>query len=417
MAERGGTRVVAGVVVAILVVTLSGCGSESPRARSNSPKTVTPAAGGQPLFASKLSLISGKNVSTDRGRAVRGQSGIGKVLISSSTPGGVIDPSTKAIYFNAAELYGDRSPSSSPPTGTVMERVSIRKAASVGGPSTEVVSDAHSLAVRADGWLAYAKGNGPILQNVRYMTEVVVQAPTGEVTKWSNDPARYEVEAWAGSHLIVVRSPDGLELGGGDLLSFAGANQEQLLAQNAQFLALSPDGQQVLYSTLPDGASKGGMYITSVSGGSPVAVPLTTASGETTGVFAATWVGNEIVAMTSANQQDLQFFMIDGSSKQVVQRVAVDLSRATALLEPFISDDGSFGAIGTENVANQKSAASKAPNYVLVTCAKVSNQCEYETIKFTFPMQIMRLRQPSRPLLPEGKSSKTAQSPIPSEQQ
>jgi hypothetical protein len=102
-----------------------------------------------------------------------------------------------------------------------------------------------SVAWRADGALAYVRGTPPpYLANTPYLRNVLVRGrPNAEPVAWTSEPDRYLVDGWAGRTLIVERGVPG---GTPDILALEAPGSSRTLAEKASFLAVSPDGSEIL---------------------------------------------------------------------------------------------------------------------------------------------------------------------------
>src|SRR5438045_925440 len=102
---------------------------------------------------------------------------------------------------------------------------------------------ASSAAWRADGALAYFKGTDARFRASRpYMGDVLVRSGShGRSVKWTTEPARYVVYAWAGDRLLVYRVGLGEKL---ELLVADGPGKVRPLADGSA-IALSPDQTRV----------------------------------------------------------------------------------------------------------------------------------------------------------------------------
>src|SRR5919201_2710200 len=102
-----------------------------------------------------------------------------------------------------------------------------------------------SVAWRADGAIAYARGTIPDDRaNTAFLADVVVRRDVdAEPVTWSVAPDRYLVEGWAGRRLIVRRQVSGET---GELLVFDGPGAPRPLAHDADLIAIDPSGSDVI---------------------------------------------------------------------------------------------------------------------------------------------------------------------------
>jgi hypothetical protein len=102
-----------------------------------------------------------------------------------------------------------------------------------------------SSAWRDDGALAYVRGTSPSYRaGMPFAGDVVVRSRVDDPpVVWSQQPGRYLVEAWAGRRLVVRHAVEGES---GDIVVFDRAGSVRLLAADADLLAVSPRGDEVL---------------------------------------------------------------------------------------------------------------------------------------------------------------------------
>jgi hypothetical protein len=163
-----------------------------------------------------------------------------------------------------------------------------------------------SAAWRSDGALAYVRGvASDYLANTPYLREVVVRASAdAQPTVWSSRAERYVVVGWAKRNLIVARQSPG---GGTDLVSFAGPHSSRPLAMSSDFVAISPDGNDVLIAESYADSAVPALREISASDGTEVArlplarildpitnAPITWVDGP------GHWLGNRIVMSASS---------------------------------------------------------------------------------------------------------------------
>ena len=130
--------------------------------------------------------------------------------------------------------------------GTHMSTPSIRLIDTTSGEDSVVVDGARSMAWRADGMFAYAKGVDPDYRlNVPYLQRLFVQEGlNGSPQVWTSDADVYQVLQWVKDSLFVWREPFA---GDPELLAFTGPDQVRRVLTEGQFLlAVSPDGERVL---------------------------------------------------------------------------------------------------------------------------------------------------------------------------
>jgi hypothetical protein len=115
------------------------------------------------------------------------------------------------------------------------------------GEDVQLDEGAFSLAWRRDGTLAYIKGLEPHVGDVRrYLGHVVVRGSRqARPVRWTRQPGRYVVAAWARERLLVYR----IGRGWPDLLVLDGPSRARVLARAGALVALSPDGTRAFVAT------------------------------------------------------------------------------------------------------------------------------------------------------------------------
>lgn len=126
---------------------------------------------------------------------------------------------------------------------------------------------AFSIAWRRDGALGYTKAVTPTLRSpARSPRHIVVrESLESRPVRWTSEPGRYVVAAWAGNRLIAYRLTDRWP----DLLVLDDSGKVRVLAQAGALVALSPDGRRAFVSTY--GASPPLVRILEVENGEEVA--------------------------------------------------------------------------------------------------------------------------------------------------
>jgi hypothetical protein len=202
-----------------------------------------------------------------------------------------------------------------------------------------------SVAWRRDGAIAYARGNPPDYRaNTPFATDVVVRLRADAAPGvWSEGPGWYLVEGWAGRRLIVRTESAG---GGGGLLVFDRPGSERPLADDAELIAISPSGADVLVAQGSADAAAPAVRLVSVGDGAERArLELRAILDPVTGtpvsdvVGLGSWQGDRIVAATSSG---LVVFRASGGELSVEQvlHVASASRPGGGFYEPrFAGDD------------------------------------------------------------------------------
>jgi hypothetical protein len=213
------------------------------------------------------------------------------------------------------------------------------------GADTALDPGGFSVAWRRGGTIAYARGNPPDYRaNTPFGADVVVrQKLDAAPAVWSRAPGRYLVEGWAGRRLIVRAASAG---GRGGLVAFDGAGAERPLADDADLIAISPSGADVLVAesaaealvpavrliSVADGAEEARLDLTEVV--DPVTrMPVSDVVG------LGSWRGDRAVAATSTG---LVVFRVSGGRLSVEQVLHVDSASRPGggFFEPYFADPG-----------------------------------------------------------------------------
>ena len=184
-----------------------------------------------------------------------------------------------------------------------------------------------SVAWRSDGAIAYARGNPPEYRaNMPFESDVVVRRRIGAAPAvWSAAPGRYLVEGWAGTRLIVRAAAVG---GRGALVAFDGVGSERPLVDDADLIAISPNGADVLVAESAAEVAGPAVRLLSVTDGaeearlelSAIRDPVTqTAVTDVVGL--GSWQGDRALAATSSG---LVVFRISGRHLTLEQVLHVD---------------------------------------------------------------------------------------------
>jgi hypothetical protein len=195
------------------------------------------------------------------------------------------------------------------------------------GSDTALDPGSFSVAWRLDGALAYARGNPPDYRaNTPFAADVVVRPGVEAAPSvWSASPGQYLVQGWAGRRLIV-RSASAA--GRGALVAFDRPGSERPLADDADLIAISPNGRDVLVGESAAESAAPAMRLLSVADGAEEArldltaiVDPVTRAPVTDVVGVGSWQGDRIVAATSSG---LVVFRVSGRRLSVDQVLHVD---------------------------------------------------------------------------------------------
>jgi hypothetical protein len=210
------------------------------------------------------------------------------------------------------------------------------------GTDTALDPGSFSVAWRRDGTIAYARANPPDYRaNSPFDADVVVRPGIRAAPAVWSAAGSYLVEGWAGRRLVVRTAAAG---GRGALVAFDGAGLERPLADDADLLAISPNGADVLVAESATKAAEPAVRLLSVADGAEEArlelakiVDPVTRLPVTDVVGIGTWQGDRAVAATSSG---LVVFRVSGRRLSVEQVLHVDAaSRAGGgFYEPRFGD-------------------------------------------------------------------------------
>jgi hypothetical protein len=252
------------------------------------------------------------------------------------------------------------------------------------GTETAFEPGSFSVAWRPDGTIAYARGNFPDYRaNTPFAADVVVRSSiAAAAVVWSRTPEPYLVEGWAGRRLVVRAAADG---GRGSLVSFDGPGSERPLADDADLIAISPSGADILVAesaaenaapavrliSVADGAEKARLDLTQV-------VDPVTHAPVTDVVGLGSWQGDRAVAATSSG---LVVFRLAGSDVSVEQVLHVDAATRPGggFYEPRFGDSDEHTIVAWADLP-----AAGSPESAQFTCDRYALTCsESEAVPST----------------------------------
>jgi dipeptidyl aminopeptidase/acylaminoacyl peptidase len=238
---------------------------------------------------------------------------------------------------------------------------------------TALEPGSQSLAWRGDGALAYVRGVPPVYRaNLPFQAEVVVRTPDGRMAVWTSEPDRYEILGWAGQALLVQRSFPG---GAPDIVAMAGPSESHVVATSSLFIAISPDGANVLVEPSPAEVDHPRIRLVRVADGSELAsLPVEDARDPVTGDHLAfvygpgDWRGDHAVVASETGLLVLH----TGETLQIEQVLRLeDAARPNgSLFEPRFADDRTIVAWGGLPESKPPVAVQYACDRFALSCAR-----------------------------------------------
>lgn len=208
---------------------------------------------------------------------------------------------------------------------------------------------AFTLAWSDEGELAYFKGlDRRVRDPNKYRGHVIVRSsPDASPRRWSANPARYMVTAWAGDRLVVYRQQHTWT----DVVVFDGPRRMRVLAEEAALVALSPDGSRAFIADKPD--PRPIVRIVDLARGNEItrlslAKHREPATGSHISYVAAagSWTNDVIVAAVSGG---IGVFRLDGNTIRVDQLLGLDPEVfPVGVTEPRADEAGRYIAASVE---------------------------------------------------------------------
>jgi hypothetical protein len=317
----------AGVAATALALTIGASGG-GPRSGS---LVVHASAKGPPVR-----FVRGNGVYDGNGGRSRLGAEVSGALMGPLSPVAVSSPNGPGIVYSTWQPLRAVDPRRS------FSKQGIADGEALGIPSVRLRDDAgrdsviergaYSAAWRSDGALAYCKGaEAAFRANRPYVGDVFVRAGVhGRSVRWTDDPARYVVYAWAGDRLLFYRVGEGESL---ELLAADGPGRARPLADGSA-VAVSPDGQRVVVAS----ADATSVRVLDVATGREQAwLDVTAASPSLRWIgYSGSWTGDDVVAPASPG---LAVFHVGAGSIDLDQVLALDRSQFPAgAQEPRFTD-------------------------------------------------------------------------------
>lgn len=292
--------------------------------------------------------VSARYVAGDRLGSTRLAAPVVANLIANLAPAAVPDPTGERVAYNS--WRGDRP------------LVRVRD-----GSDVVLAEGAYSPAWRRDGAIAYFQALRPDLPSLAeargYRGHIVVRDDLDEKpVRWTRQPARYVVAAWAGDRLLAYRITSGWP----ELLVLDGSGRQRLLARDAALVAISPDALNVFVSTY--GASRPLVRVLDVETGEERArlrVP-----GVRWIVEAGSWRGGRVAASASAG---IAVFGVTDTKITLQQLLRLERRGfPTGVFEPQLDEAGGRVTAWGERESRPRQAL---PGVAVVECDLAERRC------------------------------------------
>ena len=231
----------------------------------------------------------------------------------------------------------------------------------------------YTIAWSRRGGLAYFKGLTPRVRDpARYRGHVLVRASaTSKPVRWTAEPGRYAVSAWAGDRLVVHE----LTQAWPNIVVFDGPNARRVLAEGAGLVALSPDGTRAFITKRPDP--------------SPIVSVVDVETGDELATFAfadqvdpiraepinyvsdsGAWGGDTVIAAVT---KGLAVFRVTDDEITLVELLGVDPEAfPLGLTEPKSDETGRYVVASAEITPKPRAAFSRV---ALMECDRVERHC------------------------------------------
>ena len=253
---------------------------------------------------------------------------------------------------------------------------------------------AYAPAWSRPGGLAYFKGTtARVADPARYRGHVVVRrSPESRAVRWTAEPGRYVVSAWAGERLVVYE----LTRGWPRLLVLDGPGRRRVLAERATLVALSPDGAKAFVAKEPRRSPA--VAVVDVATGRELAS--FTFSDEVDPIrrqkiyFVAAsgaWAGDRVIAAVTGG---LAVFRVTGDRIALEELLGVDPEAfPTGLSEPSSDQTGRYVVAGAELMQRPGSPTTRTS---IIECDRVARRCVLGRSAPSF-LPPRHLYNPSRP--------------------
>ena len=313
----------------------------------------------------------------------------GAPLLGSLAPLAVPSPDGSQYLYNSWAQGGDvvcsgdpsvRGNCKNPAPNAVFGRPTLRLFTPASSQDVVVQTGAMSAAWRADGAVAYFKGDSPDVpaDAARFVGHLYVRPTVGGTpVQWTSTAARYITVAWAGNTLIAYRQSEGERF---DVLALDEPGSVRTLAADATVVSVSPDGTQLVINRDADGTSVAS--VVTVAGGAVVStLDLAEVNDPQTGTalawltYGGSWDG-DLVAAESSNGVALFRVKAPGKISFESMLVTKGSDYPMGVHEPQLFHEKKSGSLDLIAWAPVGAPTTSGRAQAIVTCAVSGKSCK-----------------------------------------
>jgi hypothetical protein len=385
-------------VVAVAACALSGCASgHAVTSRAMTSRAPEPLRinGNSPSVA----MVENGDIVWPASRPQSALHDAARTLIGYASPLALTDRRMRTVLYNSW-----RPASGYVPAGQVWGVPDIHSLDVATGTDRVLADGAQSVAWRGAGPVAYFAAARQVFHaDGSDIGQVLVRrTPAGAPVAWTKAAARYTVLAWAGSALLVNRTPASQE-GYGDLLLLRGPGRAQMIGRNNSVLVgVSPDAHYaVVLTQTPPGfrPRPPSLHIVDVRTGRRTGV-VDLGGRSSVPLFGINetgdWQGHRLVVSTGTALAVFDWRVAGGRPVlRWTSALSLAGTGADVVAQPRLAGADSLLAIGWR----QPVSRSDQPHYVVERCAVSTGTCVgLPTDRATFGRDLAFLGNPSRPL-------------------